>query len=98
MKKYLVLIFLLVFSVNGFAITKEIYHQRGDTAGNSDHWTIVDWLKQKNTMQLWNQWLQVNSSSPLLDVSASAAAQRYKLKTTLGSVSSTQNQNSETYN
>ena len=79
------------------AITQDLFKSR-TSGGQTTQWTLVDWMRQKNAMSLMNQWLVLNSSSPLFDISASASGQRYKLKSESGSLSSSQTQNSQTYN
>lgn len=76
---------------------QELMRSRGRGSDTSTQWTLVDWLQQKNKIALLDQWLAMNTSNSLFDVSMNASGQRYKLKTGAGNVTSTQNLESQSY-
>lgn len=47
----------------------------------SSQWTLADWLAQKNKMALADQWLALNRSANIFDVSLSGGLQDFKLET-----------------
>jgi hypothetical protein len=93
----MIVVFAPVAAASAPYFQQEIMRSRGRGSDNSTQWTIVDWLQQKNVNALADQWLALHSSNSLFDISANASGQRYKLKSTVGNVTSSQDANSQSY-
>ena len=67
---------------------------RGDS---SVRWTLADWLTQKNTARLMDQWLALNSSGEWFEFNVTGAAQDFKVKSDNGTTQVSTNQKGQNY-
>jgi hypothetical protein len=98
LKRVIVLLLSLGFSFEASAYFQMDLLKGKKRAGDSSvQWTLADWLTQKNKQRLADQWLALHSSTDLFDLNLSGSSQSYKLKSDVGGVSATHNQNSQVY-
>ncbi|MCB0386218.1 MAG: hypothetical protein KDD43_12565, partial [Bdellovibrionales bacterium] len=65
------------------------FSTRGGGGQETTRWTIVDYLAQKRSVQLMDQWLAVNRSQQLFQFYFGGGPLTYDYRTTTGSTSTT---------
>lgn len=91
-----VLAILLAFPVQAQMFSGG-FSTRGGGGQETTRWTIVDYLAQKRSVQLMDQWLAVNRSKELFQFSFGGGPLTYDYKTTTGTASTTVSKTSLSY-
>lgn len=63
----------------------------------SSRWTVVDWLSQRQKIQLWDQWLAMNRSANWFEMQVSASEFDYTLKSENGTATTEITDKSQSY-
>lgn len=96
--RILALTLTLTFSYSASAIFQtELLRGKRSRGDSSVHWTLADWLTQKNGSRLMDQWLALNSSGEWFEFNVSGNAQEFKVKTDNGTTQVSKNQRGENY-
>lgn len=94
MKKLLVLL-LIPFHANAYFQLDLMKAKKVDR--EATQWTLFDWMAQKNRVALMDHWLALNRSANWFELNAGATRGRLKLKSETGAITTTVNQDVQTY-
>jgi hypothetical protein len=100
MIKFMVLVLLSTVSLQAAANFQSDFMAKKkpkSTSGEGVHWTLADWLSQKNKVSLMDQWLAAHRTNKWWDTVLSGGGQQYTFKTGTASSTTSTSQTGQNY-
>src|SRR6478672_4345716 len=96
MKKWLVLL-MAFHSQSAHAYFQMDFMKAKNSPKATSKWTIGDWIAQRNKMALADHWLTLNKSASIFEINTAGGVNKFKVKTTNASGTTTVDRGSVSY-